>query len=53
MLARWTIAFSRLLRIHFQPEVSLETELEGRMTPEELRMLQDSPHRWDVGGSSG
>eukprot|EP00798_Chlamydomonas_sp_ICE-L_P023438 gene23438-30723_t len=44
-LARWTIAFSRALRIHFQPEVLLENELVGILKPNELRMLRAAPHR--------
>eukprot|EP00798_Chlamydomonas_sp_ICE-L_P018759 gene18759-25291_t len=44
-LARWTVAFSRALRIHFQPEVRLEDELAGILTGSELRMLKAAPHR--------
>lgn len=44
-MARWTIAFARVLRIHFQPEVTIESELEGLLTPAELKLLKDSPHR--------
>ncbi|GFH16334.1 uncharacterized protein HaLaN_12731 [Haematococcus lacustris] len=35
-LARWMVAFARALRIHFQPEVTLESELGGILTPREL-----------------
>lgn len=44
-LARWMVAFSRALRIHFQPEVTLESELSSVLTPKELDMLKAAPHR--------
>ncbi|GIL87210.1 hypothetical protein Vretimale_14310 [Volvox reticuliferus] len=44
-LARWTVAFARALRIHFQPEVTLESELKNILTPAELEMLAKSQHR--------
>jgi predicted membrane chloride channel (bestrophin family) len=44
-LARWVVAFARALRIHFQPEVTLESELATILTPKELEMLKASPHR--------
>lgn len=44
-LARWTVAFARTLRIHFQPEVTLEAELKEILTPAELEMLMKSQHR--------
>lgn len=44
-MARWTVAFSRALRIHFQPEVTIESELSAILTPKELEMLQRSQHR--------
>lgn len=39
-LARWMVAFARALRIHFQPEVTLESELASILTPKELDMLK-------------
>jgi putative membrane protein len=45
MMAKWTAAFCRVLRIHFQPEVSLEDEMKGLLSPEELQWLQESKHR--------
>ncbi len=44
-LARWMVAFARALRIHFQPEVTLESELATILTPKELEMLKAAPHR--------
>jgi len=44
-LARWMVAFARSLRIHFQPEVTLESELQSILTPAELEMLKNSQHR--------
>lgn len=44
-LARWMVAFARALRIHFQPEVTLESELGGILTPRELEYLKAAPHR--------
>ncbi|KAG2451668.1 hypothetical protein HYH02_003448 [Chlamydomonas schloesseri] len=44
-LARWVVAFSRALRIHFQPEVTIENELKNILTPAELQMLAKSQHR--------
>ncbi|KAL6757845.1 Bestrophin, RFP-TM, chloride channel-domain-containing protein [Haematococcus lacustris] len=44
-LARWMVAFARALRIHFQPEVTLESELSTILTPKELDMLKAAPHR--------
>ncbi|KAG2441883.1 hypothetical protein HXX76_003490 [Chlamydomonas incerta] len=44
-LARWVVAFSRALRIHFQPEVTIESELKNILTPAELQMLAKSQHR--------
>ncbi|KAG2485723.1 hypothetical protein HYH03_015607 [Edaphochlamys debaryana] len=44
-LARWTVAFARALRIHFQPEVTIESELKNILTPAELEMLARSQHR--------
>ncbi|KAG2451683.1 hypothetical protein HYH02_003463 [Chlamydomonas schloesseri] len=44
-LARWVVAFSRALRIHFQPEVTIESELQNILTPAELQMLAKSQHR--------
>ncbi|GLC45340.1 hypothetical protein PLESTM_001722000 [Pleodorina starrii] len=44
-LARWVVAFARALRIHFQPEVTLESELKNILTPAELEMLAKSQHR--------
>lgn len=44
-LARWLIALSRSLRVHFQPEVTLESELRDVLTAEELRILCASRHR--------
>ena len=45
MMARWIVAFSRVMRIHFQPEVTFEAELKDILTPEELQSLKDSGHR--------
>ncbi len=44
-LARWVVSFSRALRIHFQPEVTIESELKNVLTPAELEMLAKSQHR--------
>ncbi len=44
-LARWMVGFARALRIHFQPEVTLESELNNILTPQELEMLKAAPHR--------
>ncbi len=44
-LARWVVAFARALRIHFQPEVTIESELKNILTPAELEMLSKSQHR--------
>ncbi|KXZ52386.1 hypothetical protein GPECTOR_9g430 [Gonium pectorale] len=44
-LARWVVAFARALRIHFQPEVTIESELKNILTPAELEMLAKSQHR--------
>lgn len=44
-LARWMVSFARALRIHFQPEVTLESELSNILTPKELEMLQSAPHK--------
>eukprot|EP00798_Chlamydomonas_sp_ICE-L_P006449 gene6449-3080_t len=44
-LARWTIAFARVLRIHFQPEVTVDAELKDILEPAELIRLRDAPHR--------
>ncbi|GLI71678.1 hypothetical protein VaNZ11_016960, partial [Volvox africanus] len=44
-LARWVVSFARALRIHFQPEVTLESELKNILTPAELEMLAKSQHR--------
>lgn len=44
-LARWTTAFSRVLRIHFQPEVTVDKELAHILEPEELEQLKKAPHR--------
>ncbi|GFR45930.1 hypothetical protein Agub_g7392, partial [Astrephomene gubernaculifera] len=44
-LARWVVAFARCLRLHFQPEASLEEQLRGVLTPAELDMLARSQHR--------
>ena len=45
MMARWIVAFSRVMRIHFQPEVTFESELKDILTPEEFQLLKDSGHR--------
>ena len=45
MLARWTVIHARLLRLHFQPEVTIEAELGDLVSAEELRTLKDSSHR--------
>lgn len=44
-LARWTVAFTRLLRIHFQPEVTMEDQLANILKPNEIEMLQKAKHR--------
>ena len=44
-MARWIVAFSRVMRIHFQPEVTIEAELKDIVSPEELQMLKESVHR--------
>ncbi len=36
------------MRIHFQPEVTIEAELEGLVTQEEMAMLKQSSHRWVI-----
>lgn len=44
-MARWTVAFARALRIHFQPEVKIEDELKNILQPKELEMLVRSQHK--------
>ena len=44
-LARWTVAFARTLRIHFQPEVKLEDELKDILTPAEVAFLAGAQHK--------
>ena len=46
-MAKWIVAFSKVMRIHFQPEVTLEDELKDVLTPEELQILKESGHRSD------
>ncbi len=38
--------YARVLRAHFHPEVTMESQIEAMVTPDEMQMLQDSPHRW-------
>ncbi|KAG2495378.1 hypothetical protein HYH03_006646 [Edaphochlamys debaryana] len=45
-LARWSVAFARCLRLHLQPEATLETELRDTgLTPAERALLEASQHR--------
>jgi len=46
MMARWIVAFSSVMRIHFQPEVTIEAELKDILSSEELRILKESSHRY-------
>ena len=45
MMARWTVVFTRVLRMHLQPEVTIETELGSLVTQEEMQVLREAPHR--------
>lgn len=46
-IARWTIAFSRVTRLHLQPDqdISLDEQLGGILSPNEMEILRSSGHR--------
>ncbi|GAX76902.1 hypothetical protein CEUSTIGMA_g4348.t1 [Chlamydomonas eustigma] len=45
MMGKWVSVYCRVLRIHFQAEVSLEEEMNGILSMEEVEWLQSSTHR--------